>query len=190
MLATVVGPPEPARRRVLPLPGLTVTSLDQGVHAIGVGPGHRKADLAPGLAGQAVALDLLPSETAVGRAVQAAAGSAALAAPRVDLDLPGARKQDARVVRVHDQVRTPGLLIDEERLRPGLATVRRAEHTPVRLRSVRSSECASEGDLGIARIHHNARDASGGLESRPRPRAAGVGRTIPAPADCDVAADE
>ena len=98
-------------------------------------------------------------------------------------------KRIARVVQIHRDVGAAGVLVDEQRLRPRLAAVGRAEDAALRLRAVGVAERAGEHDVRVLRVDDEARDAAGLLEAHQRPGLAGVGRLVDALADRDVAAD-
>src|SRR5439155_22426303 len=102
---------------------------------------------------------------AVTRHEQPAAWTAALAAPRMELDLPHARHQDARVARIHRDVRAAGLLVDEQRALPRRAAVGGSEHAALGLRTVGRPQRAREHDLRIRGIDDHAADPSRLLET-------------------------
>ena len=189
VLAAVVGSPELAALGVLPFPRHAVAGFDQHVHAVGVRVRDRGHHLADRFGGQAVARQLFPRGAAVARHEQPAARAAALAAPRVQLELPHAREEDARVARVHRDLRAAGVLVDEQRPLPRGAAVGRTEHAALLLWTVRGAERARAHDLRIGRIDHDAADAAGLLEAHVRPRVAGVRRFVDAVPDRDVAAN-
>jgi len=108
----------------------------------------------------------------------------------VDLQLPHAGEEHARIVRIHGDVRAAGVLVDEQHAVPRSAAVGRSEDAALRLRAVRVAERAGEDDVGVLRVDDHARDAAGPIEAHARPRFAGVGRLVDAIADRDVASDE
>src|SRR5439155_22396433 len=110
--------------------------------------------------------------------------------PRVDLDLPHAGKEDPRIARVDRDVGAARVLVDEQRALPRPAAVGRPVHAALELRPVRVAEGAGEHDVGIARIDHDASDASRRLEAGARPGLARIRGFVDAVADRDVAADE
>src|SRR5207247_357748 len=78
-------------------------------------------------------------------------------------------KENARVARVHRDVRAAGVLVDEQRTRPRPAAIARAEHAALLLRTIRVPQRARDDDVGVARIDDDAADAPGLLEARARP---------------------
>src|SRR5262249_24173441 len=97
--------------------------LDGRVHAVGGSARGRRGDATerpPGLAG---ALDLLPGEPTVRRAVQARAGAAAGEAPRLAPPLPEGCKQLVRILRIEHHVDATAVAVAEQHALPGLAAV-------------------------------------------------------------------
>ena len=117
------------------------------------------------------------------RHVDAASGAAAQHRPRMHLGLPRAGKHGARVLRVHRETRAAGVLVDEEHAVPVLAAVGRAVDAALLLRRGDAPHDAREDDVGVRRMHEDAADAAGLVESHVRPRAAGVHRLVDAVAD-------
>src|SRR5438094_9567475 len=98
------------------------------------------------------------------RHVEAAAGPAAQHRPRMHFDLPRAREQGPRILRVHRQPGTAGLVVDEEDAVPVLAAVGRAEHAPFLLRPGDSADGAGEDDVRVRRMYEDAADTAGFVE--------------------------
>src|SRR4051794_39716720 len=98
----------------------------------------------------------------------------------MELDLPHAREQDARIARVHRDLRTPGVLVDEQRALPGRAAVDGAEHAALLLRTVGRAERAREDDLRIHRVDDDAAEPAGLLEPAVGPRLARVSGLVDA----------
>ncbi len=94
LFPAVVGAPE---RSALP-------RLDERVDALRVALSDGDGDLAERRFRQAVPRDPLPRRPAVARNEDPAPGPAALAPPRLDVDLPRAGEEGARIVRIHRQV--------------------------------------------------------------------------------------
>ena len=134
-------------------------------------------------------VQLLPRVPAVARHVQAPARAAARPPPGVDLELPRAREEDARVRRIHRDVRAPRVLVDEEDVLPALPAVGRAVDAPLRLRPVGVAQRAHVDDVRVRGMDDEARDPSGGFESHEGPRLPRVRRLVDALPDGDVAAD-
>src|SRR5712692_9075538 len=102
------------------------------------------------------------------------------------LDLPRAGEEGPRILHVHREAGAARVLVDEQHTLPFLAAVARAEDAALLLRAGDPSARAREDDVRIRRMHDDARDASGFVEARMRPRLAGVQRLVDAVAD-DVA---
>ena len=174
--AAVVGSPDRA----------LILGLNQRVDAIRVGRRDRDVDLAERRSRQAGRLDLRPFRAAVARHVDAAPRAAAQHRPRVHLDLPGARPDRARVLRVHREPGAAGVLVDEQHPIPVRAAVGGAKDAALLLRRRDASDRAREHDVGVGRVDEDAADAPGVVEAHVAPRLAGVGRLVDAVAD-DVA---
>src|SRR5207253_3223325 len=95
---------------------------DAGVAAVDVDPDA--SDVA--LGGQALR-ELRPRLSAVGRLPQRAAGAAAVVAEGGAPALVGGGVERVRTLGVHGHVHEAGVLVDELRVRPGLAAVGGAE---------------------------------------------------------------
>ena len=175
-LAAVVAAPE---RSVLCLRAVrrrqVIAGLDERVDAVRVAARDLDRDLADRRLRQTVLGETLPGGAAVDRFEETAAAAAARAAPRVDLDLPHAGEQRARVARVDREVGAAGVLVDEEHALPRAAAVGRAIHAAIRLRPVRVAERAGEHDVGIARVDDEASDPARRVEAEVRPALARVG---------------
>src|SRR6185369_4510389 len=121
------------------LPGV----LDEGVHDARIAAIDVEADAADlALAGEA-ARELRPGLAPVRRLPEPAAGAAAVVAERRAPPLVRRRVEGLRALRVHGHVHEAGVLVDELRIDPGLAAVRRAEEAAL---LVRSPEMAQGGD--------------------------------------------
>src|SRR4051794_13780176 len=127
---------------------------------------------------QAMAFETLPRHAAVRRFEQPAAGTAADAAPGVDLDLPHAGEQDPRVVWIHRHVGAAGVLVDEQGPLPRLTAVGRPVDTALLLRTIGVTERAGQRDVGVVRVDDDAADAAGLIEPLVHPGPARVGRSI------------
>ena len=189
-VASVVGAKEPAavgrlaiRRRH------AVARLHLGVDAVR----HRLADAEPDLADrlrrQATG-ELLPCRTAVGRLPDAAPRASAGAPPRMNLDLPETRVENARVRRVHHDITRASGIVDEKHSIPRFTTVARTKDAALSLGTICKTQRGSVNEVGVVWRNNNARDASRILESRARPRLAGVRRPEHPPAGGDVAPRE
>ena len=149
--AAVVGAPQLTVVGGLPVHGHAVARLDERVHAIGIRASEGDADLADVVRGETVAAQTSPGGSAVGGHIDAGAGPAALASPRVNLELPRRREELLRVGGIHHDVDAAGVLVDEEHLLPRAAAVRRAIDAALALRSVAVALRGDEDDVGIRR---------------------------------------
>src|SRR6185312_8720575 len=159
-----------------------VEGLDQGVDPLWIGWGDGHVDLAQGRFRQAL-VQPGPGHAVVARGEYAAARTAAVLLPGALGDLPGAGKEYVRVVRVHAQAGAAGILVDEQRAFPGLAAVGGAEHAALLLRRRSTPQRAHEHVVGIARVDHDARDASGFRQAHVLPVLAGIGGLVHAVTD-------
>src|SRR5690606_23940956 len=105
-----------------------VPVLDERVHDPRVGGEHREPDAAEGAAGQTTA-QLGPGLAAVLAPPDAAAVAAGVEVPGAPSALVARGEQHVRVLRVDRQVAEARVLVDEQRLLPGLAAVCRLEDT-------------------------------------------------------------
>src|SRR5262245_1424703 len=108
----------------------------------------------------------------------------------MDRELPHGGEERLRIRRIHDDVDSPGVLVDEEHTVPLLAAVSRAEHTTFGLRPIAVTERGDEDDVRIPGIDYDAGDASGIVEAHASPRLPGIGGLVDAVADRDVPSDE
>src|SRR5205085_4550475 len=97
--------------------------------------------------------------------------------------------EDARVRRVHHEVRGARTIVGGKGLFPRLATIARTEDTAVRVRTPHVAERGDVDEVRVARVHTHARDLVSLLEADVLPRAAAVGGLVDAVAARDIAAD-
>ncbi len=154
--AAVFGAPQLAVVRGAPVKRVAVARLDQRVNAVGVRAGDRESDFSDLVRRQAVSLELRPVVAAVVRDVDAAPRAAALATPRVELELPHRGEQRLRISRVHHDVDGACVRVDEEHLAPRLAAVRRAIDAALLLRAVAVTLRRDEHDVGVRRVDDDA----------------------------------
>ena len=189
VVAAIVRSPELATFGVLALPGYAVAGLDQRIDAARIRLGDRRHHLAHRLGRQPVPSELLPCHAAVARHEQPAARAAALASPGVDLELPHPGEEDARIARIHRDLRAAGVLVHEERALPRRAAVGRPEYAALRLRAVRGAQRACEDDLRVRGIDDDTPDAARLLQTHAGPGLACVRRLVDAVANRDVTAN-
>ena len=178
LLAAVVAAVEAALLRV----------LDEGPHARGLRGGDRHGALGDDALGEALR-QFLPRVATVDRLVDAAAGPAAVHRPRLAIDLPEGGVEDARVGRIHHEVRRAGLVVDEQHLLPALAAVKGAEDAAVRVRSPHMALRCHVDNVGVPRVDADAGDLLGVLKTDVRPGGAPVGGLVDAVTVRRVAAD-
>ena len=116
-----------------------------------------------------------PRVAAVGGAVDAAAGSAAVEAPGAPSALVRGREERARVRRVHDQVDGAGVVVDVQDLLPRVAAVGGAVDAPLRVGPPQVADRRHVSHVRIPRVDLNARDVVRVGQPQVRPRAPGVG---------------
>ena len=191
--AAVGRAPDLAVLGLASVPRNPVAGLEHRIDALRIRGRDRHRDLAHREVGQPDAvirtIELLPAVAAVARDVQAAAGSAAGAAIRVNLQLPRPREQVARVDGVESDVGAPRVLVHEEHVLPALAAVHGAEDAAFGLRPVGVAERADVDDVGIGRMDGEPGNASGLFEPHERPGHPAVGGLVDPLPDGDVAAD-
>src|SRR5215469_6654397 len=114
-------------------------------------------------------LKLGPVHAAIGRAPQSASRSATGAAVGMNFDLPHTRKEDLWVVRIHRHVGAAGVFVNEEHLRPTLATIGGAENAAIRLRAISVAERTGKNKVRIRRVDDHIANAAGFLKAHARP---------------------
>ena len=120
------------------------------------------------------AADVLPGVTAVGGAVDRAAGPAGGKIPRFSTGLPECGEHDTRIVRVHRQICGAGRLIPEKHALPRFAAVGRAEDSTFRAVAEDIAQCGDIYHVWIRGMNPNARDVLGGLQAHVRPASSPV----------------
>jgi hypothetical protein len=129
------------------------------------------ADLA--LAGKA-ARELRPGLAPVRRLPEPAAGAAAVVAEGRAPPLVRRRVEGLRALRVHGHVHEAGVLVDELRVDPGLAAVRRAEEAALLVRSPEMAQGGDVHDVRVGGVHDDAADVVRVREPQVDPRLARV----------------
>src|SRR5204862_6636910 len=112
---------------------------------------NRDVDFPDGRFRQTV-LEFLPRRAAVACLVDGTARSAADLGPRMELDLPHACEEAVRIVRIDREAAAAGVLVREERSRPGAAAVGGLEDAAFLLRAGRATERAHVNDVRIGRM--------------------------------------
>ena len=170
-------------------PGNAVAGLDHRVDAVGIRRRDRHLDLADFARRQPLPAQLRPGRAAVVRREEAAAGAATLAGPGLDIHVPHAREQLARVGGIHVELGTAGVLVDKQHALPVLAAVHGAIDAALLLRSVGMAQRARQHHVRVLRVHDDLADAAGLLQAHARPRASRVGGLVDAFTNRDVTAD-
>src|SRR4029453_14811560 len=93
---------------------------------------------------------------------------------------PGAGDESCWVLDGHLEAGTARVLIDEERMLPGLAAVFGAKNTAVFLRTRGTAQRTHEHDVFIGWIHDDRADAAGLSKTHVRPRFARIGGLVDA----------
>src|SRR5579872_1724673 len=156
---------------------LAARRFDGGVDDAAVAAEDVEADAAFVAARQSGG-ELRPGGAAVCGPVDAAAGSAAVESPRSALALIHRSEEDVRILRIHDDVGRARVLVDEEAPGPRPPSVRRAEHTPLGVRSPQMTGRGDVDDLRVGGMDDDAADVAGVLEARRGPRASRVGGLV------------
>ena len=189
-LRAVARHPELPALGCFPAEGDSVRGLDQRVHPAGVRLAHAERDLPHVELRKAVALEARPGVSAVPGHVEPAARPAAHPLPGLQLEVPHPGVQDPGVVRVHDQVRSPGVLVHEQDVFPGLAPVRGPVDAALRLRGVGVAQRGRVHDVRVRRMDGDPADPRGRVEAHVFPGLPGVGGLEDPDADGDVRPDE
>src|SRR5262249_31065744 len=146
-VAVVPGPEPKVAVLVEPLPGRAAVirpkepagfGLDDRPHALGARWRHDDADLALEAGRQAgIVAQILPGVAAVRRSPEPASGPTAREAPRRAQRLPKRRVDDARIGARDRQIHGAGPIADEVDALPVAASVSRAIHAALGVRSER-----------------------------------------------------
>ena len=175
------------------VPWNPVAGLEHRIDALRIRGRDRDSDLAHRKSRQphliVGARELLPGVAAVAGDVQPAPGPTAGAPVGVDLQLPHAGEQVARVDGIQCDVGAAGVLVHEEHLLPAVAAVHGAEDAPLRLRPVGMAEGADVYDVGVGRMDGEPGNAPGLLQPHERPGPPRVGGLVGPLPHGDVAAD-
>ncbi len=186
--AVVVGEDVPGFAAVVGAEDAALLGFDDGPDAIGIGAGDGDADAAENGFGQAVAFEFLPGGAAIGGAIEAAAGAAAVEAPRSAAHLPERGVDDVGIGGIEGEIDAAGLGIFVENFLPGLAAILRAEDAALFVVGEGMAEGGDEGDVGIFGIDDQASDGVGVAEADEFPGGSGVDGFVDAVAADDVAA--
>ena len=126
-------------------------------------------------AGRPLPVSLRPRLPAVARLVNAAAGAATDEAARRPAPLVRRREEDVRVRRIDDEIGRARVVVDEQRLRPRLAAVRRHEHAALRVGPEQVSHCRDPDHVRVLRVDDDAGDRLRFPQADVRERVPGVG---------------
>ena len=162
-----------------PLPRRARIGFDQREDHVAVAPVDGQPD-PPLVALRQSVGQLGPGVAAVGCAVDAAAGSAAVEAPGAPSALVRGREERARVRQVHDQVDGAGVVVDVQDLLPRVAAVGRAVDAPLRVGAPQVADRRHVRHVRVPGVDLNARDVVRVGQPQVRPRAPGVGGAVDA----------
>ena len=155
--------------------------FDEGVDDVRVGRAHRQAHPAELTARQALVLpEAVPIVPAVMGHVQAAALTAGGEEPRLAVEGPHGREQLVGIARVHDHLGTTRGVVDGEHVVPSLASVPRAEHAALGVRTPGRAHRGHEDRLRVGRMDPDAVDGAGVLEAHHAPGRPAVDRAVDA----------
>ena len=132
-------------------------------------------DAAQNTCRQPIAAELLPGYAPICRSIQPATGTTARKVPRLSACLPQCRVDDLGIVRIETDIDGPCLLIAIKHLRPGSASVGRAENTPFSVRAKSMAERRDQDDVRIVRVDYESADLARILETYMIPSLAAVG---------------
>src|ERR1700722_3258614 len=180
----------PRLTRVFRTEDAAVLGFDDCPNSLRIHRRHGDADDADGPLRQSLgARDLFPGIAAVGAFPQTGAGSAAFEAVRRAFDAPRARIDDARIVRIEDQIDRADFIVDEEHVFPGRAAVVAAKNAALLARAVEMAEGCDVDEVGVLRMDADARDRARIFKTDVFPSLASVGGLPHAVAMRDVAAN-
>ena len=137
---------------------------------------HADADAGHGLVRRR--RDLLPRDAAVARDVKRRLPATVVKTPRQAAEGPHAGVDVAGVRQVDVDVRAPRVLVDEQHVVPGPATVGRTEDAALPVGAPFVAHRADQGDIGVARVDDDALDAFAVVEAEVGPGGAAIGRTV------------
>ena len=160
------------------------SDLDLGVDDVRLRAADAEADAAEHRVGrQAAAGQPRPGLAGVVGAPDAAAGTAAVEAPRLPPPLVRRREQGVGVGRVHHDVDEAGVVVDELRVGPGLAAVAGLVEAALRVGPEEVPDRGDVDDVGILGMDDHAADRLGFLQPDILEGLAGVGGLVDAGAE-------
>jgi hypothetical protein len=127
---------------------LAAGGLDHGEDDAGVGAKNVEPDASFVTLRQAVR-KTRPGRAAIAAAEDAAAGPAAVEAPRLPLPLVHGGEQRLRILGIHHQVGRPGVVVDIQSLRPRAPAVDGPENTALAVRPPQVAACRDVYDVRI-----------------------------------------
>ena len=154
-------------------------AFDQRVENLGLLPVDVDRD-APERSVEDAALQLRPGLAAVGRLEDAAAGAAAVEAALRPPPLIHRRVEDLAVRRIDRDFVRAGVVVDLERLLPGLAAVGRLEDAALAAWSPQAAGRRDKDDIVVARVDDDAVDEPGVAEAEVGEGLAAVSRLVDA----------
>src|SRR5581483_659987 len=123
------------------------------------------------------------------RAPDPRAGAAIIERPRPPFRLPGGCKQHLAIGRLHGDIDRAGVIVDVQRLAPGLAAVGGHEYAAIRARTPLQAEHRNHDVIGVMWIDDDAADLADVLEAHEIPGLARIRREIDTRAGDHVVAD-
>ena len=166
-LAVIIAAPQAA---------LVDFGLDNRVNAVRAARGDRDANLADEF--RQAAAKLLPGIAAVGRFPDAARRATRLDEPRSATVLPHRGIHDARICRVHGEIRRAGLVVHLQHGCPGLAAIAAAVDAAFGVRAPDLALHRDIHDIGIRRVNDDLADLASFVEPQVRPAFARVGGLV------------
>src|SRR6266404_722198 len=119
-----------------------------------------------------------PRSPAVNRFIDSAAGPAAVEAPRGAASLISSPIKRPGTLGVHRNIDYPGVFVDEQRLRPGLAGIGRLVDSSLAVRSPKMAERRDVDGARIMRVDDDAADVPGIFQTHVLPGLTAVQRAI------------
>src|SRR5579871_1424138 len=164
--------------------------IHQGIHAIGIAWGHADSHSAESLReSRQTAGERMPGIAAIGGLVEATVRTAESSVlPGALPRLPENSIDVLRIVRIEGQVDGAGMLVLVEDFLPGLAAVRRAEDTALRVRAVGMPEHGDEESVWVPRIDQDRGDLLSLAKSEMAPGFSAIRALVDSVADGEVGA--
>ena len=150
--APIVADASPVRAAVVRSVQPRLFRFDHREHAARVGRRHRNIDPPKDAFGQAMSGQPYPSDSAIARPVQAAAGAAARKIPWLAAHFPERGIDNRRVGGVEGHVDRAGVVVLVENLLPRLAAIDGAEDAALGIGAKGVPDCSDQHDIRVVGV--------------------------------------